>query len=512
VEEPVVEAERPAVEKKEEVKFFIRKITLTGNDLIPEEVLRPLIAAYENRDITFGEVDTLNLALEGEFRRQGYFAVVYAPPQKLENQTLTLQVVISRLEDVHVEGARHFYPKKILTYWLIPRGEPLRYDEVRRGVDAMNANPDRLVQAIMRPGEEPGTSDIHLKVKDRNPFHIGFGYDNRGTKFSGKERPSTYIRNNNFLGLDDILMAGVIAGRNYGDAYFQYLIPLTSRGMRLAYGFTYDQSNPKKEFEELGVNGVSVNHDITLYQQIAHTGTFSADAHIGYSFKDSRTDILSATSSRDKLRVVSFGAEFRADDTSGTWTHTQDFYFGLGLYGDDDDNVLTSRQAGSSYFKYVASFGRNQTLPWGFGLNAESQVQLTPQELPSDEQWFIGGATTVRGYPESDYGADQAIVNNVELSVPALFFMPESWTLPGQKGAFKDQAQFFLFYDHGYGRIHDPASFESRTLTMQGIGLGFTFRLDKNWSARFESGWAIGDKPLTESGRWQPHFLFRADF
>jgi hemolysin activation/secretion protein len=364
----------------------------------------------------------------------------------------------------------------------------------------MNANPDRLVQAIMRPGEEPGTSDIHLKVKDRNPFHVGFGYDNRGTKFSGKERPSAYIRNNNFLGLDDILMAGVIFGRNYGDAYFQYLIPLTQRGTRLVYGFTYDQSNPKKELEELGINGVSVNHDITLYQQVAETGTFTADLHAGFSLKDSRTDIFSATTSRDKLRVASFGAEFRADDATGSWTHTQDYQFGLGLYN-DKDNSLTSRQAGSSYFKFLTSLRRDQILPWwGMEFSIQSQVQLSPQELPSDEQWFVGGATTVRGYPESDYGADQAIVSNIELKLPALY-LRKDWPL-----------QFFLFYDHGYGRIHDPLISETRSHNLEGMGLGFTFRIDKTWSARFESGWATGSDPLTESGRWQPHFLFRADF
>lgn len=499
IEEPVVEVEKPAAEKKAEVKFFVKKITLTGNTLVPEEDLRALIAAYENREITFGEVDTLNLALEGEFRRQGYFAVVYAPPQRVENQELALQVVISRLEDVHVEGARYFHPRKIYSYWLIPRGKPLRYDKIRRSVEAMNANPDRLVQAIMRPGEEPGTSDIHLKVKDRYPFHVGYGYDNRGTKLSGKERPGAYIRNNNFLGLDDILMAGVILGRNYGDAYFQYLIPITQWGTRFAYGFTHSQTSPKKEFEEFGVNGISQTHDLTLYQQIAQTETFSADAHFGVGFVESRTRVLSVTSTRDSLRTLTFGAEFRADDHTGTWTHSQDFTFGLGLYGDSDD-ALTSRQAGSAFFMYVVSLGRSQDLPWGMTLTAQTQAQLAPQKLTSDKQFFLGGATTVRGYPESDYGADQMILSNVELRLPAIH--------PRADWPF----QFFLFYDHGYGHLNDPSGFEKRSFNMQGIGMGLTFKMGNTWSARFESGWAIGDQPLTEGGRWQPHFQLRADF
>ncbi len=511
IEEPLVEAEKPEAEKKEGVKFFVKKITLSDNDFVPEETLRPLIAAYENREITFGEVDTLNLALEGEFRRQGYFAVIYAPPQRVENQELALQAVISLLEDVHVEDARYFHPRKIYSYWLIPRGKPLRYDKIRRSIDAMNANPDRQVQAVMRPGGEPGTSDIHLKVKDRHPFHVGFGYDNRGTKLSGKKRPGAYIRNNNFLGLDDILMAGVLFGREYGDFYFQYLIPITQWGTRFAYGFTYDQSNPKKEFEELGINGVSQNSDFTLYQQIAQTETFSADTHLGFGYKDSRTDVLSVTSTRDRLRVLNFGAEFRAEDATGTWFHGQDYYFGLGQYN-DDDNRFTSRQAGSSFFKYVMSFGRNQDLPWGIGLTVQSQVQLSPVQLTSDEQFFLGGATTVRGYPESDYGADQAILTNIECKLPVLFFLPQGWTLPWQKEAIKDQVGFFLFYDHGYGRTHDPSEFEKRSFNMQGIGMGITFKMNNTWSARFESGWAIGDQPLTESGKWQPHFQFRADF
>ncbi|MGH7197631.1 MAG: ShlB/FhaC/HecB family hemolysin secretion/activation protein, partial [Candidatus Omnitrophota bacterium] len=398
--------------------------------------------------------------------------------------------VISRLGEVHVEGGRYFNDKKTLSYWRVPRGEPLRYDEVRRSVDAMNANPDRVVKAVMRPGEDPGTSDIFLKVQDRYPWHGGVSYDNSGTKLLGKERPTFYVRHNNLLGLDDIFLLGGLVGTNYWDGYFQYLLPLTQWGTRLAYGFTHSQTYPKKEFEELGINGIDQSHNVTLYQLIHDSATFRADLHLSFDAKNSRTKIFSATSSRDKLRNASAGAEFISNDATGSWTHSQDFTFGLGLYN-DKDNALTSRQAGSSYFIYSVSLGRNQDLPWGLKLSANSQVQLTPQQLPSDEQTFLGGATTVRGYPESDYGADQAILTNIELNIP-VFVLPPDWALPGQKKPLKDTIGFFLFYDHGYGRTHDPSEFEKRSFNMQGAGLGFTYKLDNTWSGRIESGWALG--------------------
>ena len=125
---------------------------------------------------------------------------------------------------------------------------------------------------------------------------------------------------------------------------------------------------------------------------------------------------------------------------------------------------------------------------------------------------FLGGANSVRGYPESDYGADQAIQSQLDYLLPP-YGMPDQWRLPFDTAPLKDQVNLIAFFDTAYGRAHDPsADSEYRSDFLMGAGGGFELRYRKNITTRVQWGVPLGDKPITEAGRSQLHFTFNVNY
>lgn len=506
--EPVpITEERPPEEKKV-VSFFIRKIYLKGEQILEPEILESLLQRYEGREITFDDLNALGKELEEEYRMRGFFAVVYVPPQKIENQEVTLEVILSRMGELRIEGLRYFRPSKTLSYWKIPRGEILRYDKIRASIRAMGENPDRSVKPILQAGKEQQTTDVLLRAEDRFPLHLGYQFDNQGAKLTGHERSGFTLRHNNLLKLDDIFLIGTVFGNNFGALFLHHLIPLTNFGTRLAYTFSHAQVNPQKEFKIYGINATSETYTLSLLQQLLATDRLLLDTHMAFDFKEKYTRVQSAPSVWDRLRVISLGGDLLLKDTSGNWGFKQDVAFGMSPHG--DGFALTSRQAESSFFKYTFTAKRVQKLPYDLRAVASFSGQLSPDKLTPQEQFFLGGATTVRGYPESDYGADQGILSNLEFWSP-FFVVPSGWRLPFASEPFREQLQLIAFLDYGYGRLQSPNESEHRSANMLGIGGGFSLRFKKYISTRIEWGVPIGDKGLTEAGHSQFHFRLKVD-
>ena len=492
-----------------DARFFIRKIHFYGSQILPPEALESFFSEYENREVTFTDLKHLGDRLEQEFRSRGYFAVVFIPPQKVEHGEVSLRAVVSRMGDLHLKGARYFRDWKTGSYWKIPKGEVLRYDRIKSGVLSMNENPDRAVQAILRPGSSSETSDVYLDVKDRLPMHTGFSFDNRGIKLIGKDRPGFTFRHNNLIGFDDIFLAGTVFGSDFGALYTQYMIPLYSQGTRFFMGFSHAQVTPKKDIESFHVNGISDTYSFALRQTVYRTARSSAEIYVGFDFNEKRTRSLSLITARDRIRMFSLGGNFETVNEAGAWNVGQDLFFGLPIYG--GDSLLRSRDADTSFVKYHFLARREQKLPWNTKAVLNIEGQVTPDKLIPQQQFFIGGATTVRGYPESDYGADQAVLINAEYWMPCFLF-PEGSKLPNSKKDLRQTVKFLVFTDYGHGWMHDASDSEHAERDLLGAGCGIDVRLDENISMRFEWGARLGNPALTENGSSQFHFRFKADF
>ena len=199
-------------------------------------------------------------------------------------------------------------------------------------------------------------------------------------------------------------------------------------------------------------------------------------------------------------------------DPSGQSTFSPKFDFGTsGFLGASPyDHAKASRPGtGGFFFKYEQSLNRLQKMFLDSYMYIRSQFQIASQPLAPSEQLQLGGAESIRGYPEGDYLADTGAFVNFDWTFP-MYIIPKSWKLPGQDTPLRYQIEPVFFVDVGGGTLNKtlPGERNSKFLAAVGGGLRVKF---KYFSLRLDWAGSIGDKPTSGSGPSTFYFTFQSE-
>lgn len=284
-------------------------------------------------------------------------------------------------------------------------------------------------------------------------------------------------------------------------------MPLTAHGTKLIFSFSHSQASPKKEFEISDIHGLSQTYTATLRQNLFEGERFLSNGWVGFDFKDSATRSTVGTRRRDRLRVVRSGIDFAYRDKWGVTGLENDFSFGTKLFGASGEiNPLAGRAgAEPDFIKYQLALARSFNLPYETQVVSKLSSQISLHKLTPQEELFLGGAGSVRGYPEGDYLGDQGILFNFEYLIP-LHFIPKDWKFPGSGEPLWKETKFVFFYDLGYARLRGASHLETPKRLLSGIGAGIRIRLSKYLYGRFEVAHVLGQEPITDSDHTRAHF------
>ncbi|MFA6600771.1 MAG: POTRA domain-containing protein [Candidatus Omnitrophota bacterium] len=348
---PVIEKEKEpekAPEEIPELRFPVTRIEVDGNQAVSSEELRGLVAPYENKEQSMRELTELAQRIEEYYAQKGFItSVAYIPAQKSADGVFRIQVVEGKTGEILVEGNRYSRTRRIRSYIRIPRGKILRYRDIEKSINKLNQNADREVQAVLKKGEKPETTDIVFKVRDRFPLHAGFLNDNQGSEPSGKQRVGFFLRDSNVTGFDDALFTGTIFGKHFGSVFTQYLFPVATTGTRLSAGFSHSQVDPQKYLKAYGVNGTSQNYYGMIDQRLISAGRFTLDFAAKMEFKESRTKVLSGTNYRERLRLLRAGPYAHLEDRWGLPTQTSNCREGSTAWGPRSTRIRRAAGKGS---------------------------------------------------------------------------------------------------------------------------------------------------------------------
>jgi hemolysin activation/secretion protein len=123
----------------------------------------------------------------------------------------------------------------------------------------------------------------------------------------------------------------------------------------------------------------------------------------------------------------------------------------LGSMGKHDPTASRApADAGGEFQKYNVNVNRITYLPLNSVLLTNFRFQFTDDPLVTPEQMVLGGADSIRGYPENNYLADYGWIGNFELRSPA-WLIPSMLKVPfDPKGTrLIDAIQFVYFLDAG---------------------------------------------------------------
>ena len=138
-------------------------------------------------------------------------------------------------------------------------------------------------------------------------------------------------------------------------------------------------------------------------------------------------------------------------------------------------------------------------MPWESYMIMRHQFQAVSHTLPLSEQIQLGGANSVRGYPEGDYLADTAATLNLDWVFP-LYLLPKTYKLPFDDTPLRNEIQPVIFMDLGGGVLKRTQPGERTSKFLMGVGGGLRINLYNRLNARIEFAQAIGADPTPNSG------------
>jgi hemolysin activation/secretion protein len=478
--------------------FYVKEIRFSGNYTLTDEELLPLAAPVLNKSVSLAEIESVVTAMKALYRSRGFVAAfVYVPPQQVQDGLLKIEIMEGRLGEVKIAGEKYYSRNLLRKMFVSKPGDILRYEPLRRDLARMNGTGDLEAKAVLEPGSLPGTTDVVLNIKERNPFRLSGDVSNSGTRATGEFRYGVAASHHNLTGRWDRLDAGLQLGKGVTSYSGGYSAPIRyDRGTRAGYAYSHTDVDVGGTFAALRIEGKAETHRVYVSQPVWESERLDTDVVLGLDSKSAESKILGTLAGSDELRVPNAELNFKETDAGGVTYLSNRFNVGIAdfLGSSNEVNFNASRLGtGGEFFSYRGTAVRLQKLPAQTLMSVRGTLQLSPDALTPTEQLAIGGAKSVRGYQEGEYLADHGGFVSVDFYVP-MHFIPEGVKLPYAKEPLKKSLQGILFADAGTGSLRQPLTGEKKDRDLAGIGLGARAHLWDKFYARFEWAFPVGDR------------------
>jgi hemolysin activation/secretion protein len=480
-------------------RILVESIIVEGTTILSPAEVEAIIAPYQGKELSLKEMQKVADLITDAYRKKGYVTSrAYLPPQTIQKGVLYIRVVEGKLGSLEVKGANYFKESLIRKNISIQQDGYFDYSALQRSLVYINEHPDRTARAVLVPGKVPGSTDIVIEVEDRLPFHVGFEYDNYGSRFIKHNQYAVFLEHNNLFGHDDQLyIKGQLAeadAMNIQQA--RYVYPISSSWDVGGY-VVLSKLESQEEFADLGSEGKAQYYGVFTSKALIQETDLELKWNLGFDYKSIYNNFLGVETSEDQLRILKTGFDLDVGDRFGRTIVTAQIDNGLpdimGAMDDKDDNASRAG-AGAKFNKGVFNLFRLQPLPWEATLLWKNSAQFSNHTLAASEQFQIGGASSVRGYAPAEHSGDTGYYTALELSFP-LYPLSKNVNVPFSKEKLYDVFRLVLFYDFATTHLNKTAAGEQEDETLRGYGFGARLNISDRLNCRVEVGYPDGKLP-----------------
>ena len=517
--------EKPEIieeKKKEEpaqaagASFFVKKIDLEGNTIFSYDQLKKYLTPYEDQKVSFDNIKKVAQQITAHYRSKGFTTSrAYVPPQEITNNVVTINVVEGKVGRVFIENNRYFKNILYTDAIHIRRDRIFQYRDIETSLYYLNDKPDRKAKVYLMSGDQPSTSDLVLKAEEKNPLHMQYEFNNRGTTLTHHARHILSMTHNNLLGLGDTFNAGLAMAEEgaFTGGSFGYALPIEKTRTTLGLDASVSRSRIVKDLKPLDVKGQSWNITPSVTQNFVRSLRLSLDGFLGLEIKDSKTTISDSKINFDRMRVLKLGPRLTVRDAYGKTFVSGDFHVGIpNFLGslDNNDPRASRNGTGGEFTYFTFRLSRVNRLPFSSFMVLRGNLQTTRDSLTSLEQYRLGGAYTVRGYPESSASGDYGFNFSSELNIPVPFVSQNS-SIPKIKKRWVDALRLVGFIDGGKTYILERyAPTTEKDHFLLGAGFGLRVNLNEYFSVQSDFGFPIAND--SEEDPMQVHLSVRCGF
>lgn len=460
---------------------LINQVNINSSEILTEEEINEITAKYINQKVSIDDINNMLTEINNLYKKKEYItAKAVLPPQKIDGGVLNIKLIEGRIGKIVVEGNKFTKDAYILDKIDLKQNEVLKLRELEQNIIKFNNNNDVKLQGRIQAGEKFSETDIILSANEPNPFHIVPSFDNTGRETIGTLKGGLTLSTDSLFGYRDNLTIGANLASGTTAAYTNYSFPIGNKGTRLNGLFSFNHIDVVKgSFESLNVSGNSFNYGVSVSQPFIYNRRFKLSGDLGFNFKESTTYFDGYPLIETPVRTLNTGLYAEFYDKYGIWHLGNNFITGF-------DTPRTQE----SFFKYEGNLYRVHKIAKNVtGLFRASTLLSPNNDLPSLEQYQLGGVSSVRGYSEGLLMGNNGYLFSAQVFFP-LFFLPEKiYRLPVKK-----TVKGVVFCDHGAAYPYKPDNSTSKLDYLTSLGMGLRINLSEYITATLDWGFGLGKR------------------
>ena len=504
-----------APQAKKQQTFDIWEYDLDGNTLLSRIAIEKAVYPYLGPDKTIEDVQQAADNLERAYRDAGYPAIyVNIPEQNVVSGVVALKVTEGKIGRVTVQGAHYFTPSGIREQLpSLQTGQPLAVAAVQQQITTLNARSgDLRVAPILKPGQKQGDVDVELRVKDSLPVHGGLEYND----FNSIDTTRPRLRAT--LSYDNLWQSAHSFGLTYQVApqkpselnvlSASYALPLDANWRLSTYAVKSDtdvktQVDSSVGGNTLGVLGNGKVAGLRFIRTLPARVDYTQVAILGVDYKDFNQQVEQA---EQAIRYVQWSAQYNATllGEQSLTSFNVETDFGIRGLGNNESQFAEKRSgAHAEYMYFSGGVSRTDTFAGDWQLLSRARMQITDSPLIDNEQFSIGGFSSVRGYYESQALGDYGYSGGIELHTPSA----AHWF-----GDNLNDLRALLFYELGEVHVVDALPEQIVHRNLEGVGMGVQLQALEHLRMLWNISRALKSDDRIEQGDWRSYLRVNVDF
>ena len=506
-----------------EPHFAIWEYRVEGNTLLERTAVELALTPFLGPDKSYETVRGAADALSRAYRDAGYPVVnVDIPEQDVVAGVVKLRVVEGKVSRVRVSGSRYFLLSDIKKEVnSLQPSQAIHIPSFRSDINRLNRmSNDLRVTPVLKQGRTPGTVEVDLRVKDHLPLHGSLELNNHSSQNTSSSRLNASISYDNLWQRDHSLSlqyqtspekpqeVKVLAGT--------YILPVIDESSRFAiYGVKSDSE--VSTLTDLTVVGNGKIFGTRFVRALGAADRYVHSLSLGFDYKDFNESVNLAGADSDKTPIsyTTFTGIY-----NGTWfAESSTTKLGLSivqgmrdLLGGGDPVEFNDKRYGSraNFFYIQSSLKHEYRLASDWRFNGRLKFQVADSPLISNEQFSSGGASSVRGYYESEILGDNGINGSLEASTPNMLGDKAELRLRGFVDGAWVQIKDSVVSTYINNVLTTTLSDKESSIASIGVGVDFTF--EKSTQVTLDCGYALKEASGVDNGDIRLHGEIRFEF
>lgn len=433
----------------QEVRCFqVNQIEITGNTLLTKEEVSPIVQQYQGLCLGKEAINQLMRQLTDLYVSDGYITSrVYIPPQDLATGVLKLVVIEGFVQGISINNNSAEDRRKL--WWAMPSdwGDHLKLPDIEQGLDQLNRVPSANAQMKLWPGDEVGSTHIHINNKTNDEVRGSIQLSNDGQESTGKQKIRFGVSADNVIGINDLSSLNFIGSENTNALSWSGSFPYRRWTFNLSHSYSEYLNILPQQTDLLGrSNTSSVASDYLLYRDTYRRFNLQSSVTV----RRSERHILGVELRPQKLVPVRVAANLSGNHPWGFYSTELGYVHGTKLFGATKDQIQASGVPQAQFYKI--DFKTTLVVPFGQGYSFQSffNGQYADQDLYSSEQVHLGDQSSVRGTESTAVSGDRGfyIQNSVKTSLFSLLRQVNLNSFPG----WLPNMSLSVFSDYGQAR------------------------------------------------------------